>query len=79
MISKERLYLAKDGTVVKHGDERAVALLVCAGGELPDALAEKYGLKPGKAEPKQVPPSVGLVEDRPLANKAIKPMSMNKR
>lgn len=38
------LYLTKDDQVVEEGDPRAAFVLVADGGQLPDDVAEKYGL-----------------------------------
>lgn len=45
MRSKERLYLAADGsTIVRDGDARASTLLVAAGDEVPPKLVKRLGL-----------------------------------
>lgn len=49
MISSKTLYLTADReNVVEEGDPKAQFLLVKAGMELPDAMAEKYGVKGDK-------------------------------
>ena len=42
--SDRRIYLTKDGKPVEAGDPNAAQLLVAAGGQIPLADAEKYGL-----------------------------------
>lgn len=50
MISQKSYYLTADRqNVVEEGDPKAQFLLVRAGMELPDALAEQYGLSGKKA------------------------------
>ena len=45
-VSRERLYLTKDGTrVVKEGDPDAASLFVAAGLEVAEADVKKYGLQ----------------------------------
>lgn len=65
MISPKTLYLTADReNVVEEGDPKAQFLLVRGGMELPDAVAEKYGVKGDKkaaaapAEPPQGGPAV---------------------
>jgi hypothetical protein len=56
--SDKRLYLTADDQVVEEGDERAVSLLVGAGGQLSDAQAAKYGLGSAReATPQAAPKS----------------------
>lgn len=43
-VSDKRLYLDADGNVVNERDSRRVRLLVGAGGSMPRADAERYGL-----------------------------------
>lgn len=47
--AKERLYLDKDGKVVKAGDPKAEKLLIAKGQTMPDKEAERYGLKSKQA------------------------------
>ena len=50
--AKERLFLTADRERVVAGDDPAAAfLLVPAGGEIPDEVANKYGLKRRKQPP----------------------------
>jgi hypothetical protein len=49
-IAKERLYLDKDGKVVKADDPKRLTLLVAEGGRLPAARADELGLKVGAKE-----------------------------
>lgn len=58
--SDRRLYLDKDGKVVEADDPTRVSLLVAAGGNMPMADAERYGLTGEKAK-------------APVANKAAAP------
>jgi hypothetical protein len=46
MIADRRLYLDAEGRLVEDGDPRAASLLVAPGQELPDAEAERLGVKP---------------------------------
>lgn len=50
-ISPERLYLDKDGKVVKADDPNRVSLLVGKGGSIPQADADRYGLTGTADEP----------------------------
>jgi hypothetical protein len=64
--SDKRLYLTADDQVVEEGDERAVSLLVGAGGQLSDAQAAKYGL--GRA--REATPQAAPKSDVPAAESA---------
>lgn len=44
-VSDKRYFLTADGRVVEDGDPEAHSLLVGEGGLLPEAEAERYGLK----------------------------------
>lgn len=88
-ISDRRLYLNADrSAVVEEGDPAAAYLLVGQGGEVPTAVASKYGLKsPGKQPPDDSPPEPKEPADaedldtiqeqakaqRPADNKAVQP------
>ena len=49
MQAQERLYLTeKKDKLVGEGDKRAATLYAVPGDEIPDAAAEKFGLKEGK-------------------------------
>lgn len=51
-ISDKRYFLTADGSrAVDEGDPAAATLLVGKGGELPQAEAERYGLKLDEAKP----------------------------
>lgn len=63
-----RLYLTRDGRIVKEGDPEAHALFVAAGGLVPFQLARKYGLVETQAMPEA--PQTQAV-DAPPATKAI--------
>jgi hypothetical protein len=64
--SDKRLYLTADDQVVEEGDERAVSLLVGAGGQLSDAQAAKYGL----GRPREATPQASPKSDVPAAESA---------
>lgn len=55
-LSKKRLYLTADGTVVEGDDPAAATLLVGEGCELDDATAEQYGLTATASKAKSAPP-----------------------
>lgn len=52
--SDRRLFLDRDGKVVEDGDPTAAFLLVGAGGELDDDIAQQYGLVNAAPEAKAV-------------------------
>jgi len=61
-ISPRRLCVTSDGRIVTEDDPAAAFLLVGAGGSLPMAEAERYGLlrEEGRAESEEPPRAVGL-------------------
>lgn len=72
--SNRRLYLDKDGKVVEAGDPTKQSLLVAAGGTIPLADAERYGLitvTPAVVAP--VAPAAPEKAAAPKANKAKAP------
>lgn len=64
-VATERLYLDKDGKVVKAGNPNRATLLVAAGGTLPEAQARELGLLVVEEEAK--------AKEAPAENKARKP------
>lgn len=60
------LYLTNDDQVVEEGDPRAATVLVADGGQLPDDVAEKYGLAGEK-------PSVTFTPDEEAKAKEAQP------
>lgn len=75
IISDRRLYLTADEKrVVEEGDPEAAFLLVGAGGELPSAVAEQYGLIGKKARNAPENKAVeGPGEDKGAAEPTKKP------
>ena len=70
MIADRRLYLTADRErVVEEGDPDAAFLFVTPGKQISDADAERYGLKPARAEAKQADESDNKEAPAP-ANKA---------
>lgn len=68
-VATERLYLDKDGNVVKADDPARVSLLVAVGSKLSDEDARRYGL--GESDEKAIA--------EPKANKAIGKAPANKK
>lgn len=66
-VSTERLYLDKDGNVVREGPEK-VSLLVAVGGRLSDEDARRYGLI--DAEEKAAEPKANKAMAKAPENKA---------
>jgi pyruvate/2-oxoglutarate dehydrogenase complex dihydrolipoamide acyltransferase (E2) component len=72
-IATERLYLDKDGKVVKADDPNRASLLVGVGGRLPIERAEELGLTGDmtlEENPKEVKPGENKMVAGPQATKA---------
>lgn len=55
-VSPARICVTADGALVDEDDQRAVRLLVAAGGELPVEEARRYGLVEDAPEPEEETP-----------------------
>lgn len=71
-IATERLYLDKDGNVVKDKDPARVSLLVGVGGTLTDDQARQYGLVAAPEEKAVTAPKANKAIGKPPANKSVK-------
>lgn len=71
-VASERLYLTANDRVVREGDPEAAFLLVCAGGELPVDVAERYGLK-------QCPAPANKAVAAPAADKGGRKITRQRR
>lgn len=69
--SPERLYLNAAGQVVKADDPSRLTLLVAAGGSIPLAVAQRYGLGDDPPAAAAVVANDGPPNDAPPAAKAV--------
>lgn len=63
--AQERLYLSRDGRIVREGDPDAHQLFVAKGGYVPFQLAKKYGL--GERDAAQEPVATAAEHSEPEA------------
>lgn len=66
----ERLYLDKDGNLVREGDPTKASLLVGVGGQLSDEDAARYGLLDAPAEKAKSAPTENKAVSKAPANKS---------
>lgn len=77
-VADRNYYIDAEGNLVDEGAENAAFLVAAKGSEVPQDVAEKYGIEIGEAPQEPAPEPAEKKAAAPAANKSVAPAANKK-